>query len=173
MPDMKDVPPEVHQAALVAASKAGVAQDDVVFALLVAMAELVNANSLGTNGEVKAMQNRLEKLEKAIYYVKMPQERPESVLKRWLCRVAIGAALVLVGFTLGELREVRSSNDHLQDVIDGLNTASRPVAWLYAHGGSITREPIAAPWHEGIVIRKGNLAEPWISGDGAAVIPIP
>jgi hypothetical protein len=81
MPDMKDVPPEVHQAALVAASKAGVAQDDVVFALLVAMAELVNANSLGTNGEVKAMQNRLEKLEKAIYYVKMPQERPESVLK--------------------------------------------------------------------------------------------
>jgi hypothetical protein len=179
MPDyrtaVKDSSAEVREVTLLAASKAGIAEDDPIYALFVGMTELVNAKTIGTNGEVKGIQDRLSELARTVEYIKAPETKPSNVWRRVASRIGIAALLLALGFLAGVLYISHEADARVDRVINAQPYELHALLLLKSKGGSLAQETIEKGPQQGIVLRHGQLPEPWISGDAskAAVIPLP
>jgi hypothetical protein len=102
---------------------------------------------------------------------------PANLWPQLAWRVGIAAAIFAFGYLVCWVNLHKDADARLDRLINAQAFPNRAQLFLGSHGGSIAREPIT-PAHghsekEGIVVRRGDLAQPWISTDGNAVIPIP
>jgi hypothetical protein len=179
MPDyrtaVKDSSAEVREVTLLAASKAGIAEDDPIYALLIGMTELVNAKTIGSNGEVKAIQDRLRELTKSVEYIKAPETNPANVWRRAALVTVLAALLLALGFAAGALYTSSQANARVDRIIASQPEAIRAAAALAGHGGSMFIGPITrtdGKEARGIIIRRGNLQQD-TGTDGAILLTLP
>jgi hypothetical protein len=179
MPDyrtaVKDSSAEVREITLLAASKAGISEDDPIYALFVGMTELVNAKTIGTNGEVKGIQQRLAELTRTVEYIKAPETNPTNVWRRIVLSIGIVAVLLALGFLAGVLYVSRQTDARVDRIINSQPAAAQATTALSAHAGSITIGPIKGPdgrQARGIIVRPGDLKQD-ISTDGAVLLTLP
>jgi hypothetical protein len=113
---------------------------------------------------------------------KSQESSTKRAVTRLLGRIAAIAALTFIVFGVGYLvcwiNLHKNFDARIDSVIEAHQSAYRVPLFLAAHQGSIALGPLTpAEGHnesQGIIIRPGDLklAQPWVSTDGATVVPL-
>jgi hypothetical protein len=103
----------------------------------------------------------------------------KSTIVSWLILVTVVLILIVgaCGITyLATWKVMRQESDaRIDRVVNTQPADMRALLLLQSRGGSFTRETVNGQSGKsyGLVMRHGDYPQPWISTDGAAVIPVP
>jgi hypothetical protein len=147
-------------------SRAGLQEDDPLYAVILAQAEL---------------QTELFRQAKRVEEYTLSESKPSAkeLFRDWSILIAIVLVIASIAFGSGYALCWINIHTDADARIDRM-LARQPAALqaqllLQQHGGSLTRESVigANGKTEGIVLRHGDLPRPWVSSDGdAAVVPL-
>lgn len=165
------------------AAKGGLTETDPLWGCLVANGELLraylDAEAGGTKKSLAELTQEVQKLARAVQYLKSPETRPENVAKRWGIILAIAAMIFGAGYCVCWSNMHMALEQRMARVINAQPAASRVPLWLAAHGGSISIGVIKSAdgksEQQGIIIEPGALkfAQPTFSLEGgSALVPI-
>jgi hypothetical protein len=147
-------------------------------AITVSLKALPVRDDVASKKDLQRIEQAIQKIEKIQDRQSPGQIQTEYWASRWAKLAGVGFILFGLGYLLCWAQLHREGDARVDRIINSQKTEYHVPLWLISHQGSISLGPLKpSEGHnetQGIIIYPGDLklAQPWVSTDGATVVPI-
>ena len=154
-------------------------------AITVSLKALPRRDDVPSKKDLQRIEQQLDQAVQAIQKIEKARDRQspgqgqaEHWASRWAKIVGVGFILFGLGYLLCWAQLHTEGDARVDRIINTQKTEYRVPLWLISHQGSISLGPLKpSEGHnetQGVIIYPGDLklAQPWVSTDGATVVPI-